>query len=1281
MTIEVVDRHVQDVAEEQMHVDQAGFLDPDASGVVPVVNLVGLPQSFVLLAAGGVGKSFVLDDLQRREGGVAVDLTVLAKSEVGPAIRAAVASGRPVYMDSLDEALAADPSIAKVLIRAASSPVASSVTWRLACRPSAWTSALAGTFAGLRKLRLLPLTRDSARQLLASLKVSEDFLTVIAAAGQNRLNGSLLHFIAAAQQWSSEGRLPRERADLLDHEVRRLLEEREDLRNPLRTPEDIRYRAAGRLAAFSLFGGIRGYAFRTAGDQSTYAIANLPSDPEPDRPDATLGREVHEEVLGSALFDSAPNNTVSFRHQEYADYLAARYVVDRHPTKPQVEALLGMTDGVVPRPMASVAAWMVALNPDLADTVAPTNAVALVESGVDLPLTVRPAVVAALLAGAKAAEAGPMWALDLSVLAHPGLENQLTQQVAAGIQYPAGVWWICRLALAARTTAIASQALTLALDDRWPSWARRPAIAVVTDLGTDEQRSALLTDLALTEDADPDDELRAGLLDGLYPRHMTTTQLLPLVIWPRRHVFLGSYRMFLREFADRIPDADLPEALRWAQDNRLQHRSFEARGWMDDIAFDVAARALASSDDPTVLEPLADLVATLPPRYRKDLPWAHDATRRRRLAVAVGTRLEETAWALLLQSGLIIAADIDWLIDAVGTDAAGRQPVLEKCLARLRIEAARTLTPQDADQEVGGHAETDYGSNFHELKATIAAARDELTAWPDVPIALAQGISQSLVSCDLTERPGWPVLDADEQQNVLDRGLQYVIQHSPTPAMWLGKTSIGLDVLRDWSGVYLLTTLARHAPNRLTAIPAEAWARWASAIANAFMHDHHYLVNELAKMCPPEAKAELLAAVQAAIDARNEWRRHPLHEYFAAELAPDLAAKVRQRRYPDDQNADLLAFLIEHNPDLATETGRAVAADDGSLLSRVANRRLAAIDVNAAIDRLLRDEVPQEIFLRRVHDIQLDPQLPPSSPTPTVDDRRLTAFAGLLLDRLPLASDPPETEEWSGSWERDGTRQRDLAIEILANRGLVHDLETLAKRRTPAEQTFIRYHLRRARQAAADNAFIRPRPTDLLALLGRSDPRLIRNSADFVTATEDHLYDLQHDLRRNGSFRDLWSRDGKQLHSEDDITDWIRRRLTDCFGNDRVVMSRESQVERLNIKGIGTRVDLMMSAPTLTAPASTASVIIEAKLVTNKHLLTALRDQLVQRYLAATGQRHGIYLVYWIPPEQRPDGSPKVHADRDKLLKELRSLSAEVAPQYDVRPCVLDVSWPSPDSI
>ncbi|RLK09511.1 hypothetical protein DER29_6015 [Micromonospora sp. M71_S20] len=1262
MTIGAVERHVQGADEEHTPLDGDGFLDGAAASITLAGDLAGRPGSFVLLAPGGVGKSIVLDGLRRREDGFEVDLVGLRGADIGRAIGAAIASGKPIYLDSLDEAMLTEPALVRLVNRAMSGPGTDGVKWRLACRPSAWTSAFVDGVKNFEKLRLLPMTRDAARRLLACLDVDEGFLDVLAAAGRSRLSASLLHFIAAARQWQEAGRVPGQRADALESEVQRLLTEREELRQPLRTGADMRRRTAGRLAVFAAFGGVGRFAFRTGAGPAAVAIAELPTMPEPDRPDATIGGGVYAEVLGSALFDTAPRDTVAFRHQEYVDYLAAKYVVDRAPTRSQVTALLGLTDGVLPRSIVAVAAWMVALRPEFADLVAPANAAALVESEVDLPPAARAAVVDALLADAREHDAPPRWSLDLSVVVHPDLARQLTDRLAAGVDQPLEAWWLCRLALAGRISAVAPAALTIALDDRLPSWVRRPAIAVVTDLGSASERSALLDGLKLDPDADPDDELRAGLLDGLYPQHMTTTRLLPFVTWPRRVNFIGAYRKFLWEFSARVPNADLPEFLAWARASLQPQVSVESRRWLSDVPIRVVERAVAASDDPAVLGPLAELVVDLAGHIRVGAHWVLDTARRRHLALAAAARLDEQRWTVLLQLGLVTADDIDWLTDAINDQRATGQDVLARCLQRLTAPPAPTDDEQETEEQ-----ETEDRPDATALRTAISAARQDLAAWADIPIALMPDNEQPvpLFSCDLTARRGWSLLTSDEQREVLNRGIEYVTGRSPDPGLWLGRASIGLDVVRDWSGVYLLTTLARHAPERLGDLPLTAWARWAPAIANAWAHDDKDLLGDLVDLAPAEATAEIRNAVRVALDSRVEWRRTPLYEYFARDLAPDLAAILPQRRYPDDQNADVLAFLIEHDPQMATVGARSVANGDDSQLSRAANRHLAHIDSLGTINRLLNEPTLPGAFLELLESLPLD----------TVDDGRLADLICLLLDRLPLADDPRESEDSLDSPAQREARMLNHMVEMLAMRGLATELKVLADGQPPQAQALIRHHLRKARQIAADNAQTHLNPTSLLDLLGRSDLRLIRNSGDLIGALMDHLDDLQHELSRNNGFRDLWSPNGKNLGSEDDITDWLRRRLTDQLGRDRVILTREPQVERIAVKGSGTRIDLTAGTPTNTAPVGVAGAIIEAKLVSNAEVPTALRDQLVQRYLAATGQRHGIYLVYWLPPEQRSSSSRK-YADKEELLDDMRRWAAEVAPQFDVSVYVLDVSWP-----
>ncbi|GAA3048028.1 hypothetical protein [Actinokineospora globicatena] len=125
-----------------------------------------------------------------------------------------------------------------------------------------------------------------------------------------------------------------------------------------------------------------------------------------------------------------------------------------------------------------------------------------------------------------------------------------------------------------------------------------------------------------------------------------------------------------------------------------------------------------------------------------------------------------------------------------------------------------------------------------------------------------------------------------------------------------------------------------------------------------------------------------------------------------------------------------------------------------------------------------------------------------------------------------------------------------------------------------------------------------------------------------------------------------------------------------------MVVDREVQVTRHKSGGIGTRIDL--TATTTTPTRDTARVVVEAKHLNNAGLLTALREQLIDRYLVPLDRRHGIYLVFWIKPEQRPaDWSRTLAADLDAFRLRLQAQADEArADGFRVTPFVLDVSRP-----
>jgi len=75
--------------------------------------------------------------------------------------------------------------------------------------------------------------------------------------------------------------------------------------------------------------------------------------------------------------------------------------------------------------------------------------------------------------------------------------------------------------------------------------------------------------------------------------------------------------------------------------------------------------------------------------------------------------------------------------------------------------------------------------------------------------------------------------------------------------------------------------------------------------------------------------------------------------------------------------------------------------------------------------------------------------------------------------------------------------------------------------------------------------------------------------------------------------------------------------------------------------------------------------------------MTAMRKQLVDLYLTPIGRRHGIYLVYWTTPSQRPAGmSRATWPDAGELKHVLANQAAELRKsRHDITPFVLDVSY------
>lgn len=374
-----------------------------------------------------------------------------------------------------------------------------------------------------------------------------DFLEAVVEAKLGQLAASALRMESAAEHWRNTGQLPESDLAAVDYEIKHLLvETSDDAQKTL--SEHQRLRIAMRLAAVSIYSGIRRFGAQVQPVAPGRAhLAALPSEPEPDQPGRLVEPGNLAEVIDSPLFIAASDAAATFCHQQYAEYLAAKYLTTRQITRAQARDLLAVSEtGLVPGALTGVLAWLAALNPALVDDLVPVNAMALVQAGVEIPSdSVRARVVAALLDQAADGDIDLDWGLDLSSLAYPGMDAVLLARLTTGVTHPEELVWISWLAEAGQCAGLAGPLLRDALDPRHVAWARRAAAVACGSLADDALLTQLAPLLRLDVDEDRDDELLAAAIDALYPRLIGTTELLD-VLRPRRNTDLvGAYLVLL----------------------------------------------------------------------------------------------------------------------------------------------------------------------------------------------------------------------------------------------------------------------------------------------------------------------------------------------------------------------------------------------------------------------------------------------------------------------------------------------------------------------------------------------------------------------------------------------------------------------------------------------------------------------------------------------------------------------------------------------------------------
>ncbi len=1055
---------------------------------------------------------------------------------------------------------------------------------------------------------------------------------------------------------------------------------------------------------------------------------------DPRRP---ITADACEEVLKTALFSWRNDSVAVWAHWTYAEFLAGRFLGTNLSSKQLTSLFMrrGQSGRLQAVPQVrEVIAWASAANPRFRDVLTAEDPLALAQSTVaGLDEVGKRALVASLLeafARGEALDVKPDRPPRYELLCHSGIVPQVVPYIRdGGINLDARLAAV-ELAQECDVHDVVPDLAARALDKTEDMRIREAAARALSSMSQPGAAAALRPLLSTSPSEDPLDQLRGAALRGLTRAGLLGDEVWDYLTPPRRKSYFGSYAMFLTyELPKKLPDMDLKVALRFA----LAHTE-------SDRSADITTRSLVSKilheawrrrADTGILAALADVVWRRMKNY--DPPLGRDAdddeegiakdpTHRRQLLKAVveravasgaGTRdilasvfrwigPEDFQWALEQATIANGATCRTWagLARLVFRPSVESLELLYRALAQsaaVAEELRALVAPVDLDSPEAKEARAQYMQI-----AAFEKEREEERPPPFPPIAseLLQKFESGTVDAfwhlnyamagwvgsdnrsvnefesDLREYPAWTTLDDSLKVRIRDAGARYLTVGEPNTGEWIGTTTLHRPAA---AGYRALALLHHERDARLESLPAELWAKWAGIIA-AYPAEQDGIQAELGRLAYRSAPNQFTNAVLRV--AENEDRQHGsvfvllrFRELVDARFASALFRWLLDRQRKPGTVREVLDVVLPHICD-AAERALAIVKEtsrEAALRSAAAEAllRFSTSQYWAVLwpDLVRDDEVLTRVLARLV-------EWAPSKRTggflAELTEDELAALHDWLAKKFPEGSDPDRSD--GAHWVSDVDRLsqlRDSTLNQLKSRGTAKAVEILAALAAKAgPRSWLRYLVFEADEARLRENWRGLKPRELAALLARNETRVVDSDEELLVVTVEALQRLQSRLHgETPAAEDLWDKDRPK--DELALSDYVKRFLADDLKGRSVVVNREVQVNR------GSRTDVRVEAAL--GSERTVAVVVEVKGCWHRELMTAIRTQLVEQYLAESARRCGVYLVAWFVADRWSNDDPRKRNVPDASIQDVRRVLEDQAAAlrkdgFDIAVVVLDAT-------
>ena len=893
-------------------------------------------------------------------------------------------------MDSLDECLLRVDTLATLLIDEFKKYPVDRLSLRIACRTAEWPVTLE---KGLQDLwgdtnfdayELAPLRRLDVIEAAKENGIDPElFVEEVAEKGvvSFAIKPVTLQFLI--NTYKKGGGLPSTQADLYLSGCLRLCEEQSQQRIDGKLSGNLSSRqllaVAARIAAITQYGNR--YAIWKGID-----IGDVPDE------DITVselagGKEIVDgvafevteralrETLDTGLFSSRGPNRLGWAHQTYAEFLAARFVIQNNMVLPQIKSLIthpaDPENKLVPQ-LHETAAWLSSMIPGVFAEIMQSDPEVLLRSDVSKAGdTEREALVCALLTQIEEGKFFPrnLGKDQFKKLLHPNLTTQL--QIA--IRDCQNIYTrraAIDIAEACELQELQHDILEIALNVEESLTMRTEAAHAISVIADDEVKAKMLP-LAIGQGGnDPDDELKGCALSALWPNMLTVKELFEILTPPKNESLFGAYNGFVvYDLAKnlKLSTEELIPALNWVNNQGIRN---EIPYHFKDLVESVMSNAWDEIDNKDVLDKFAAAILSRIIKY--DYLHANDKSdvfervqknpdKRKAVLVSMLSLLSSDESFILCHSPFVISDDLCWLIERLAIteditiktrliklihylfsfhDESHVDAVLKACKSEpvLAEQFSWLINPVILGSPEAKKMKHDYLESLKwqegRPKKTLVNPtpqerisdcldkfeKGDPAGWwlMNLEMTLEPDSTHygTELEADLRELPGWKVADDLTKARVIDAAIKYLTVQDPKPFEWIESNKLHRP---DFSGYRAFVLLLNAGSNYLSALTDLIWKKWSSVIlAYPTDGDGKDIQKALVNIAYSKAPDEVIAALRCLIDKENKENNYIyvlqlIEQCWDENIANVLLQKAMESETKPENMGCHLGILLDHD--------------------------------------------------------------------------------------------------------------------------------------------------------------------------------------------------------------------------------------------------------------------------------------------------------------------------------------------------------------------------------